>query len=120
MRLKRWFQYRLATLLLAITFAAFALFAWMRFVAPNVVGFEIDNGRLLLQLSNELSRKWLRDQFPSEPVPLIFAYYYSISLYMVALAIALILGLAAGIYFGLRLLADRPTRHGRRTELPSP
>ena len=112
MRLRRLLQYRLATLLLTITCVAVALFAWMRLVAPNVTGFEFENGQLVVHLTDELGRAMLPDDpyfnaVANDSDVFVHGTYVSCPLYVVALALTLMLGLAAGIYFGLRKLVGR-------------
>jgi hypothetical protein len=111
MRLRHWFQFRLTTLLLTITFVAVTLFSWMKLITPNIAGVDLEGDQLVLHLSDELGLKMLPDDpyfnaLASGSDVFVHTHdtYVSFPLYIAALAMIVTLGVIIAIYFGLRRL----------------
>ena len=118
MRAKHWLQFRLATLLLAITLLAIGLSVWTWFISPNITGFSIRNGELVLLLSDEFARKLFPElpYYDAEPRladPYSHNAYVVLPLYVVAIVFALLIAVVVCIFVVVNLLL----RYSKRRHL---
>ena len=122
---RKWFQFRLSTLMLFVALAAVATSVWLRLIAPNISGVSIQGDMLIFHMTDEYGPWMMRDNDLGQSRivfsnnVLLYDFREMISLYFVVPAICVLLALCVMARSRLLYTRDCNGNSHRRERRPS-